>query len=100
MRTDILEDIKKRLVSEFKFKAKGEWLQQGKCPSCSAKELYTHGETPWVIKCGRMNKCGYERHAKDLYPELLSGKAARVVSSGKILAPQRRQRHGDSAFRY
>jgi len=70
MRTDILEDIKKRLVSEFKFKAKGEWLQQGKCPSCSAKELYTHGETPWVIKCGRMNKCGYERHAKDLYPEL------------------------------
>jgi len=70
MRTDILEDIKKRLVSEFKFKAKGEWLQQGKCPSCSAKELFTHSETPWVIKCGRLNKCGYERHAKDLYPEL------------------------------
>ena len=70
MRPDILADIKKRLVSEFKFKAKGEWLQQGKCPSCSAKELFTHGDTPWVIKCGRLNKCGYERHAKDLYPEL------------------------------
>ena len=69
MRADILEDIKKRL-SEFKFKTRGEWLQAGTCPSCKKKELYTHAETPWVIKCGRLNACGYERHAKDLYPEL------------------------------
>lgn len=70
MRTDVLPDIKKRLLSEFKFKDKGEWLQGGKCPDCSEKELFTHAETPWVIKCGRLNNCGFERHAKDLYPDL------------------------------
>ncbi len=70
MRTDILTDIKKRLLADYKFKDSGGWLRAGKCPSCGKKELYAHAESPWVIRCGRSNNCGYEGHAKDLYRDL------------------------------
>ena len=69
MRTDILRQVKSRLISQYKFKVVGEWLRDGICPGCKKKELFTHAETPWVIKCGRQNKCGIEYHARDLYPE-------------------------------
>lgn len=70
MKYDVLPEIKQRLVADFKMVTRGQWLRQGRCPDCKAKELYTHAETPWVLKCGRLNNCGYERHARDLYPEL------------------------------
>ena len=69
MRTDILKLVKDRLLRDYKFKTVGEWLREGRCPACHKKELFTHAETPWVIKCGRTNKCGHERSTKDLYPE-------------------------------
>ncbi|MGB6229491.1 MAG: toprim domain-containing protein [Litorimonas sp.] len=70
MRRDILEEARKRLVADFKFKVKGQWLQGGTCPSCAKRELFTHADSPWVVKCGRLNNCGEERHIRDIYPEL------------------------------
>ena len=35
------------------------------------KELFTHAETPRVVKCGRLNKCGYEEHVKEICEDLL-----------------------------
>lgn len=70
MRTDILPDIKNRLIADYGMKHNGEWLRAGKCPSCSKKEFYAHAESPWMIRCGRLSKCGYEIHAKDLYRDL------------------------------
>lgn len=71
MRTDLLREILPRLDRDFAFKqAPGGWLRQGKCPSCAKKELYTHAEKPWVLRCGRLNKCGAEIHVKDQYPDL------------------------------
>ncbi len=69
MNADLLNDIRNRL-GEFEFKERGPWLRQGICPGCGKKELYTHAEAPWVLKCGRLNNCGYETHIKDLYPDL------------------------------
>jgi hypothetical protein len=59
-----------RLMVDFAFRETGESLRQGKCPSCGKKELYTFRENPWVLRCGRLNKCGVELHIKELYPDL------------------------------
>ena len=70
MNADLLHDVRKRL-DEFDFKREvAGWLRQGVCPSCKKRELYTHADSPWVIKCGRLNNCGYEIHVKELYPDL------------------------------
>lgn len=69
MAPDILDDALQRLT-EFQFKERGGWLRQGRCPSCNHKELYTKADSPWVIRCGRLNNCGYEVHIKELYPDI------------------------------
>ena len=69
MREDIREDVLRALIADYRFKKTGTWLRQGVCPQCGKKELFTSAEAPWVIKCGRENKCGWSAHVKDLYPE-------------------------------
>jgi hypothetical protein len=59
-----------RLIADFGFRDKGTWLQQGRCPECGKSETFTHAQAPWVIRCGRANKCGWEAHVKDLYRDL------------------------------
>ncbi|SUX30176.1 toprim domain-containing protein [Chromobacterium vaccinii] len=70
MDAQLHQAITDRLDRDFQFKAKGEWLQQGRCPSCGKKELYTNAEHPWVLRCNRINHCGYEEHVKELYNDL------------------------------
>jgi len=70
MNPSLHADVTRLLLQEFDFKEKGTWLREGRCPNCQKKELYTHAEHPWVIKCGRESKCAYERHVKELYPDL------------------------------
>lgn len=69
MNPDLREDVLRHLA-EFKFKEEAGWLRKGECPNCHKKELYTKAEHPWVLRCGRLAKCGAEWHVKDLYPEL------------------------------
>lgn len=69
MSPDILNEALIKL-SEFDFKERSGWLRQGRCPSCGEKELYTKADSPWSIKCGRLNNCGYEIPIKELYPDL------------------------------
>lgn len=64
------DEIVSRLKRDYGFKQVGEWLRNGVCPSCSKKELYTHAHKPYVIKCGRLNKCGYEVHVKELFEDM------------------------------
>ena len=67
---DLQRRIDDRLNQLFKFKKVGEWYREGRCPNCNEKELYTHAETPRMVKCGRTNKCGYEEHVKDICDDL------------------------------
>lgn len=69
---DISSQLVSRLMSDYRFKRVGEWLREGVCPNCGKKELYTHAQTPRVVKCGRLNKCGYEAHVKELYDDLFA----------------------------
>lgn len=59
-----------RLIADFSLKRQGKHLSQGRCPECGKKELHTHVDKPYSVKCNRINKCGYEETIKDLYPDL------------------------------
>jgi len=70
LRAALQHDITQRLLADYGFKERETWLQQGLCPACGKKELFTHAESPWVIRCGRANNCGWEAQVKELYPDL------------------------------
>ena len=76
MESSLHSDITLRLA-EFNFKRKGKWLREGTCPGCGKKELYTHADSPWLLKCGRLNNCGFEAHVKELYPDLFDNWSSR-----------------------
>lgn len=76
MNPELHTDILARL-GEFEFKEVKGWLQGGRCPQCNKKELYTHAESPWVVRCNRLNNCGYEASVKDLYPDLFDSWSTR-----------------------
>jgi hypothetical protein len=48
----------------------GTNLRMGKCPSCERKTLWTWAESPGVVQCDRVGKCGYSSTTKELYPDL------------------------------
>ncbi|MCL1861867.1 MAG: toprim domain-containing protein [Proteobacteria bacterium] len=59
-------------MHDYKFREQGEFLRMGVCPSCGKKELFTPKAHPWVLRCGRLNRCGGEFHTKELYPDLFN----------------------------
>lgn len=69
LREDVRKEVIGHLKQRFQFKERGEWFRGGTCPDCGKKELYAHAVTPWTVKCGRLNKCGYESDVKTLFPE-------------------------------
>jgi hypothetical protein len=70
MNHQLHSDITSRLERDYGFKPSGTWLTKGKCPSCDKKEMFTSAEHPWVLRCGRANKCGVEFHVKEIYSDL------------------------------
>ncbi|WP_411341186.1 toprim domain-containing protein [Sphingopyxis sp. J-6] len=59
------------LKARFQFKSvRGQWLQGGTCPSCGKKEAYCSADQPRMVKCGRIEKCGWEEKVRDILPEL------------------------------
>lgn len=71
MDADLHKQVIDRLDRDYRFKKEQNgWLRQGECPSCKKKELYIHTDHPWVVRCGRLSKCGFEGHVRDLYSDL------------------------------
>lgn len=71
MQTDIHREVLTRIDRDYSLrKVSGQWMRGGTCPVCSKKELYTHKDEPWVLRCGRESKCNAELHVKDLYDDL------------------------------
>jgi hypothetical protein len=72
-RRDMDQDTRSEVLSALKrdygFKERGGWLREGKCPKCGETELFANIEAPWVVKCGRENKCGWSETARNLYPD-------------------------------
>ncbi|AOH83641.1 hypothetical protein AWL63_06290 [Sphingomonas panacis] len=72
MRNDLLIELTARLKRDYSFEEKGTYLRRGKCPQCSKgqRELWTFADKPWVLRCGRIERCGWEGHVKELYPDI------------------------------
>lgn len=62
--------ITARLINDFQMRQAGTHLRMGKCPSCERKTLWTWEESPGVVQCDRVGKCGYSSTTKELYPDL------------------------------
>ncbi|RZL07988.1 MAG: toprim domain-containing protein [Rubrivivax sp.] len=73
MKAELHAEVLTAIKREYSFKTqKGKWLQQGTCPACGKPELYANAEEPWVMRCGRLNRCGQEFHIKEEFPELFT----------------------------
>lgn len=71
MNHDIYREVLPRLERDYEFKkTTNGWLQGGKCPACGKKELFAKADNPFVLKCGRLNKCGVTLYVKEEYPDL------------------------------
>ena len=67
----LLQDI------SFEFKDQGGYLRKGICPSCGKRELFIKKDSPWVVKCGRENKCGWTGTTRELLPDVFANYAER-----------------------
>ena len=67
---ELQQKIIDRLIEKFEFKEKKDFLRYGRCPACGKKELYAPIAYPRFIKCGRLNNCGYEGDAKEIFKDL------------------------------
>lgn len=74
MNPELHHAVTQRLTAEFGLKISGDGkkLKDGTCPSCGKKELWAFAESPWMVRCNRINKCGYEEHIKALYDDLFN----------------------------
>jgi hypothetical protein len=70
MMINLNPEIVGRLINEFKFKARGEHLREGVCPSCGKKTLWTWVEKPGMVQCNRTNNCTWQATSKELFPDL------------------------------
>jgi len=71
MRDDIRRELLPRLKVDFQWKVdRGSWLRGGKCPDCGERQVYANAENPWVLKCNRQEKCGWEETVRDCYPDI------------------------------
>ncbi|EPV1495272.1 toprim domain-containing protein [Klebsiella pneumoniae] len=70
MNNTVHQEVIRRLICDFEFKTKEKYLQQGICPNCHKREMFTSIEHPYLIKCGRENKCGHEFTSRSLYRDL------------------------------
>lgn len=71
MRDDLLREVTASLKRDYGMREEGEWLRKGKCPECNApKSLYTHAEHPWILRCGKLDRCAWEGETKKLYPDI------------------------------
>ena len=71
MDTSFASQIDSALKAKYDFrKISGDWRREGKCPNCNERTLYTALENPKVVKCGRLNNCGFDISVRDALPDL------------------------------
>lgn len=81
MNATIQRDVVSRLVRDFEFKEREKYLQQGVCPCCQKRELFTSIEKPWILKCGRENNCAHQIIVKEIYPDIFEDWSSRYQDS-------------------
>lgn len=76
MEHKLLTEVRQRLQRDFGLRDMPgtKFMRKGKCPAprCGQNKLYTYQDSPWVLICGRPEKCGHRVHVKDLYDDLFN----------------------------
>ncbi|WP_227369857.1 toprim domain-containing protein [Halomonas sp. M20] len=80
MNSSLRADIIGRLVRDMDAIERGPYLQRVTCPGCGKREAYISADQPWMLKCGRENNCGDQRHVKDLFPDLFESWTERYAN--------------------
>jgi hypothetical protein len=79
---NISDQIIDGLKKKFRFKStKGEWMQQGQCPQCDKWELYAAAKDPRIVKCGRVERCGWEDTVRNLLPDIFEDWSKRAPAN-------------------
>lgn len=81
--SSVREQALQRLKADFAFKreAAGYLREGGPCPNCGKKELWIGKDHPWTLRCGRVEKCGWEGSVRTLYPDLFDNWSDRFPQS-------------------
>ncbi|TIH10808.1 bifunctional DNA primase/helicase [Pseudomonas leptonychotis] len=76
MKESLRVEVVKRIEQQFDLQhMRGtNYMRKGICPapSCGKKTLYTFHDSPWLLICGRPEKCGHRVHVKELYDDLFN----------------------------
>lgn len=72
MQEPLRSDILARIVADYGGREHPPYLQHIACPACGKREAFASLAAPWVVICGRLNKCGQVHHVKELWPDLFN----------------------------
>ncbi len=76
MKETLRAEVLRRIERDFGLQhmAGTNYMRKGKCPAhnCGKKTLYTFHDSPWMLICGRPEKCGHRVHVKELYDDLFN----------------------------
>ena len=70
LHSDVISALENDTDLKFKNLKNKDYLQEGLCPKCGKDELWAYRESPWVLYCGRKNKCGETFHVRERYNHL------------------------------
>ena len=80
---ELLNDIQVALINDvqFNFKKSNSMLRHGVCPNCNEREAFINLEKPHVIKCGRLNNCGWSATVREIFPDIFENLSARYKAT-------------------
>lgn len=72
LRANVIERLERDY--QLKHMAGTQYMRKGICPAphCGQKTLYTFYDSPWMLICGRPEKCGHRVHVKEIYDDLFN----------------------------
>ncbi|NBA97949.1 toprim domain-containing protein [Pseudomonas sp. R5(2019)] len=83
MRDDLRHDVLQRLEHDYglKHRTGTDYMRGGECPKCHKRELYSRHDKPWLVICGRSEKCGHTMHVKEIYDDLFEDWSKRAPAT-------------------
>lgn len=73
MKERLRAEVLTRITRDYGLKRAGaSYMRKGKCPKCKKSTLYTFSDSPWMLICGRPEKCNHRVHIKDVYSDLFN----------------------------
>ncbi|MFJ5237036.1 toprim domain-containing protein [Pseudomonas neuropathica] len=83
MKEQLRSDVIERLKTDYglKQRSNADYMRGGTCPKCRQKTLYTRIDAPWMVICGRPEKCAHTMHVKELYDDLFEDWSKRAPAT-------------------